>query len=391
MDKRPLVVHLVYALDFGGLETLLVHCINHMPVDKYRHAVICITKYTEFAKKITRSGVEVIALNKRPGLDFGVHLTFWRLLRRLRPTILHTYNLAAIEYTFAAMLAGVPIRIHAEHGRDAGDPEGKNKKHNMLRRLLTPLIDCYVPVSGELQRWLKTAIGVPDAKNLLINNGVDTRSFSPRSKQALPVQFDFLHGDEFVIGTVGRVQDVKNHQGLIDAFIQLRQLAPPLAPPLRLVIVGDGPLLPAIRKRVESEGLVDSVWLPGARSDIAELMQRFSVFALSSVAEGTPVTILEAMSTGLPIVATRVGGVPEVVIDDVTGKLVPPSDPIAFARALAAYCLQPQLASGHGVAGRERVEQRYSLSAMVSAYTGLYDVLCQRKLKIGEPVNSCAE
>jgi sugar transferase (PEP-CTERM/EpsH1 system associated) len=370
----PLVVHLIYRLDFGGLETLLVECINRMPADKYRHAVICLTDYTDFSRKITKPGVALFSLHKPPGLAPRTHVRLWRLLRRLRPTILHTYNLAAIEYAPTAMLANVPVRVHGEHGRDARDPQGTNQRHNLLRRLVLPFYDCYYAVSLDLRDWLKTAIGVPDAKNLLLENGIDTEKFSPphdtvrRPAPALPP-------DCFVIGTVGRIQDVKDHAGLVDAFIRLLALMPEQRSRLRLAIVGAGPLLPALREKVDRAGIADLVWLPGARLDIAEIMRTFSVFALSSIAEGTPITILEAMATGLPVVSTRVGGVPEVVIDAVTGTLVPVSDAAALAAALAAYVRQPELAGRHGAAGRQRILQHYSMASMLSAYTGMYDTM----------------
>src|SRR6476661_5862864 len=134
MNAAPLVVHLIYRFDFGGLETLVAECINRMPADSYRHAIVCLTGYTDFARKISRPDVQLIALNKPPGLAPGIHWKLWKLLRRLRPAVLHSYNLAAIEYAFTAALAGVPVRVHAEHGRDAADPQGLNRKHNMLRR-----------------------------------------------------------------------------------------------------------------------------------------------------------------------------------------------------------------------------------------------------------------
>ncbi len=383
MPIPPLVVHLIYRLDFGGLETLLVECINRMPAHKYRHAIVCLTGYTGFSSKITKSGVHIHALNKPPGLALGTHFRLWKLLRQLRPAILHTYNLSAVEYTLTSALAGVPVRVHAEHGRDAGDPQGKNRKHNLLRTLLTPLIDCYIPVSADLQRWLTSAIGVPDVKNLLIKNGVDTDLFLPNK--------DASKTDGFVIGTVGRIQDVKNHLGLIDAFIELRTLMPSEASRLRLVIVGDGPLLPALREKVATAGIADAVWLAGARNDIAQIMRGFSVFALSSIAEGTPVTLLEAMSCGLPAVATHVGGIPETVVDDVTGKLVLPNDVPAFAAALASYLRQPELAARHGAAGRERIERHYSVAAMVSAYAALYDQLLGNRKNLEEAIKPCAE
>ena len=394
MNKRPLVLHLTYALDFGGLETLLVECVNRMPAHKYRHAIVCLTGYTDFVDKITQPGVEVVALHKRPGLGLATHAALWKLLRRLRPTILHTYNLAAAEYAFTATLAGVPVRIHAEHGRDAGDPDGKNRKHNLLRRLLVPCIDRYVPVSGDLHQWLKTVVGIPDAKNLLINNGVDTAHFTPTPTPApaallSPGPWSAQPGC-FVIGTVGRLQNVKNQAALVEAFIRLRALVPAEAARLRLVIVGDGPLRAALAQHVAAAGIGGQVWLAGARSDIAELMRTFSVFALPSIAEGMPVTLLEAMACGLPVVASRVGGIPELVLENDTGMLVPPNDPQALAEALARYLRQPALVRQHGAAGRARIETKYSIAAMLFGYTNLYDALYKMKTKSREAI-TCAE
>ena len=375
---RPLVVHLTYALDFGGLETLLVECVNRMPAHKYRHAIVCLTGYTDFVDKITQPGVEVVALHKAPGLGLATHAALWKLLRRLRPSLLHTYNLAAMEYAFTAACAGVPIRIHAEHGRDAGDPQGTNPKHNFLRRRLAPFIDRYVPVSDDLQRWLRQVVAIPEAKVTLIKNGVDTARFQAVAGGATASPWQ--PGD-FVIGTVARVQDIKNHRGLVEAFIILRALLPQQLGRLRLSIVGDGPLLPALKAQVAAAGLDDVVWLPGTRSDIAQLMHSFSLFALPSFAEGTPVSLLEAMACGLPVVASRVGGIPEVIEDGEHGTLVAPADSAALAAAIARYVEAPALAARHGSTARARIEHHYSMTAMLAAYTGLYDALCLEKLR----------
>jgi sugar transferase (PEP-CTERM/EpsH1 system associated) len=376
-----LVVHLIYRLDFGGLETLLVDCINRMPAHKYRHAIVCLTDYTAFADKITQPGVALYALHKATGLGLGTHAALFKLLRRLDPCILHTYNLSAVEYSFTAALAGVPIRIHAEHGRDAGDPHGLNRKHNLLRRLMSPFIDRYVPVSLDLQRWLRNVVGIADCKNQLINNGVDTEHFKPGAQAP----------DHFVIGTVGRVQDVKHQAGLVDAFIALRALLPDQHARLRLAIVGDGPLRPRLEQQVAAAGIGDVVSLLGARSDIADLMRGFSLFALSSIAEGTPVTLLEAMATGLPVVSTAVGGIPELIADGVSGTLVPAGDPAAMAAALAHYAGDAALAARHGAAARARIEAHNSVAAMVQAYVALYDGLRKTKLNLKETITPCAE
>lgn len=370
MNRTPLIVHLLYRLDVGGLETLLLDCIARMPYGRYRHAIVCLDDVGALGARATALGIELYALHKLPGLAPATHIALWKLLRTLRPALLHTYNLAAIEYQLTAVLAGVPARVHAEHGRDISDPDGSNRRHNLLRRLVSPLLHYWVPVSNNLKQWLADEIGVPGYKNQLVANGVDTARFRPDA----PLQ-PFFGSECFVIGTVGRLDAVKNHAMLIDAFILLCARLPAHAARLRLVIVGDGPCMAALRARVDRAGLQRVALLAGARADIAPLMRAFSVFALPSVAEGTPVTLLEAMASGLPVVATSVGGVPEVVGHGQTGHLVPSGDAEAMATALAAYCLAPATVKVHGLAGRQRVQQYFNIDSTVHDYLDIYDSL----------------
>lgn len=387
--QPPLVVHLVYRLDIGGLETLLVDTINRMPAERYRHAVVCLTDYTDFARRITRPGVALFALYKPPGAAPRTHLDLWRLLRRLRPAILHTYNLGTIEYAATALLAGVPARVHAEHGRDAGDPQGLNRKHNLLRRLVAPCIDRIVPVSRDLHAWLQGTVGIAGRKLHPIGNGVDTERFRPALPGESGAEAWEDDKDAFVIGSVGRLQDVKDQATLVTAFALLCRMLPQER--LRLVLVGDGPLRAALSAQVQASGLEDRIWLAGARADVAPVMRGFSLFALSSIAEGTPVTLLEAMASGLPVVATAVGGIPDLVPDGACGALVPPSNPEAMARALAGYVRDRARARDHGLAARARVEQHYSMHAMLAAYLALYDGLLQSKNNVNEAITPCAE
>jgi sugar transferase (PEP-CTERM/EpsH1 system associated) len=379
-DKRPLIVHLTYAFNVGGLETLVVECINRMPAARYRHALVCLTDHSAFAQRISHPDVELIALHKPPGNSLRTHAQLWRVLRRLRPTILHTYNLAAFEYNLTAALAGVPIRVHAEHGRDASDPHGLNVKHNVMRRTLAPLVDCFIAVSDDLQRWLDEVVRIAPARTRMIKNGVDTARFSSDASNASDAASPW-HADDIVIGTVARIQDVKNHRGLVEAFALLRASRPDLAPRLRLSIIGDGPLFAPLRAQVHAAGLDAVVWLPGARADIAALLHGFTIFALPSLAEGTPVSLLEAMACALPVVAARVGGIPEVIDDGVHGSLVDPRDGAALALALGRYAQDPVLARAHGEAARRRIEQQYSIDAMLHQYLDLYDGLCHSKLR----------
>ncbi|MDL2353699.1 MAG: TIGR03088 family PEP-CTERM/XrtA system glycosyltransferase [Pseudomonadota bacterium] len=386
----PLIVHLVYRLDFGGLENLMVERINRLPAQAYRHAVVALTETTDFADRISKPGVELYALHKQPGLSLQTHVQLWRLLRRLKPAVLHSYNLSGVEYAPAALLAGVPVRINGTHGRDAADPDGSNPKHRLLRRLMLPFHDCCYANSADMVAWNRSVIGVPAHKSRLLGNGIDSDRFHP----AAGGRQDSVTGfgpDCIVIGSVGRIQDVKDHAGLVDAFVLLRAQLPEHAARLRLAIVGDGPLLAALRAKVAAAGLAELVWLPGKRADIADILRACDLFAMSSLAEGTPGAALEAMASGLPVVGTRVGGIPEVIDDGVTGTLVAPSDPAAMAAALARYVSAPELARRHGGAGRERVLRLYNMPAMVAAYQALYDTLCARKTTFRKPVKTCVE
>ena len=384
------MVHLIYKLDFGGLENMLVQRLNRMPAASYRHAVVALTEITDFADKITKPGVGLYSLHKPPGSAPGTHLALFKLLRRLRPAVLHTYNLSAIEYAPAALLAGVPVRINGAHGREVSDPDGLNPRHNLLRRLMLPFYDCCYGNSADLVAWNRDTIGVPERKSTLLGNGIDTDKFQPGNRRALQAASGFAD-DSIVIGTVGRVQAVKDHAGLVDAFIAVRAELPAFASRLRLAVIGDGPQLTQLRAKVEAAGLADAVWLPGARSDVAALLGGIDVFAMSSLAEGTPGSALEAMACGLPVVGTRVGGLPEVIDEGVTGALVPPADPKAMAAALSRYIVSSGLAQRHGGAGRQRVLQLYNMGAMVAAYQSLYDNLCKRKTEFRKQNKSCVE
>jgi len=166
---------------------------------------------------------------------------------------------------------------------------------------------------------------------------------------------------------------------LVRAFLHLLEMTPDGRQRLRLVLVGDGVLRTEIEALVRQEQAINMVWLAGARDDVPQLLRGFDIFALPSLAEGISNTILEAMASGLPVVATRVGGTPEIIVDGVTGMLVPSADPTAMARALSSYIEKPGLMKCHGRAGRERVERVFSIERMVQQYEATYEELLARR------------
>ncbi len=373
--STPLVVHIIHRLQTGGLENGLVNLINRIPVDSYRHIIICMTDATDFSKRIQRNDVEIYAINKREGKDLGAFFRLWKLLRKLKPDIVHTRNLSALEGSLVAVLAGIKKRVHGEHGRDVHDIAGKNWKYNLLRRFCQPFIHQYIAVSKDLAAWLVNTVNIPQQKIVQIYNGVDSEKFSARKQSAeLPIK-GFLPQNGVLIGTVGRMETVKDQLNLAEAFIHLINQKPYYKKNVRLALVGDGSLLEKIQQRLTQAQLSELVWMPGGRDDVPSIMQSMDIFILPSLAEGVSNTILEAMSCGLPVIATRVGGNVELVVENVTGQLVPPSDPKALATAIDDYLDNPGIMNAHGKAARARIENEFAMERMIHNYLGVYDML----------------
>ena len=370
---RPLVAHLVFRFDTGGLENGVVNLINHMPA--YRHMVIALTEVTDFRKRLHDPAVECIALGKGPGHGAKLYPKLWRLLRDKRPAIVHTRNLAALEMQPAAWAAGVPVRIHGEHGRDTDDLDGTSRRHQRVRRLYAPFVQHWVALSQDLGRYLSGPVGLPTDRITQIYNGVDAERFHP-APGPLPTPISgcpFDPSEHWLIGTVGRMAAVKDQTLLAKAFVQALAIDPSFGRRARLVMVGDGPLRAQSLAVLEGAGAAALAWLPGERSDVADVMRGLHVFVLPSLAEGISNTILEAMASGLPVIATAVGGNPELVAHGQTGALVPAADMQAMAHALVESAANPQRAAACGREGRGQVERRFSLQSMVAAYEALYD------------------
>ncbi len=373
-ERRIVVAHLIYALRTGGLENILVTLINELPAERFRHVVFCLTTYDEEYRRtqIRRTDCEVIALHKRPGTDLGM---LWRLaghLRRLKPDVFHSHNLGPMEGQWAAALAGVPRRVHTEHGRDTYDLDGTNWKYNLFRRATRPLIHQYTAVSKDLAKWLVETVGARPERVRQIYTGIDTERFCPGPKlreiEGAPAGF-FSDEGTFVIGTVGRLAEVKDQGTLIEAFALLR---PQENPRLRLMIVGEGPMRGKLEGLIAQHRLEGRVWLAGNRTDIPQLLRQMDLYALPSTVEGISISILEAMATGLPVVATAVGGNPEIVTAGKTGVLVPVGDAGRLAEAIGGLVADPMRLRGMGAAGREYVVRECELESYYGAYKSAY-------------------
>jgi sugar transferase (PEP-CTERM/EpsH1 system associated) len=367
VSPKARVAQVIPSLQVGGLQKVVVRLVDHFQ-GRMDHLVLTPAGDGPLRPRFG-PGMEVIALAERPGSPKLNALRMARIFRAWRPDVVHTRNWTCIDAVVGARLAGVRIVIHGEHGREAGDPEGRNALRRLIRRILNPLITEFVAVSRDLAHWLSKDVGVPASKVTQIYNGVDTTAYSPGDKEEARRALGIPEG-ALVIGTVGRLDPVKDHRGLLEAFRRIAH-----HPHAQLVIVGDGPGRAVLERDRRALGLDGRVLMLGERQDVAGILRALDVFALPSLGEGISNALLEAMASGLPVVATCVGGNPELVDHDVTGMLVSPRSADALAEAFARYLSDPALLRKHGEAGRRRAERDFSLDRMFESYESLYSRL----------------
>ncbi len=382
-SNLPLVVHVIHALGTGGLENGLVNIINRTPKGTYRHAIVCLTQAHDFKNRLNSKEIPIVELHKKPGNDISVYLRMWSALRRLKASIVHTRNLTALEMQLVASLFPGVRRVHGEHGRDIYDLYGSNKKYNLLRKAIRPLVHHYITVSQDLKHWLEKTVSVNPKRISQIYNGVERSLFFPgpkRNSGVLPR--GFLPEDGILFGAVGRLAEVKGHSILVDAFGLLLEKHPETRSSVRLLIVGDGPVSAAIHESVESKNIGDCVWLPGDRSDVPELLRAMDVFVLPSLGEGVSNTLLEAMASGLPVVATRVGGNPEL-IDKLNGLLVEPGDAAKLMQGMETLLLDSDLRKQMGKASLEKIDEFFQWDKTVAEYLQVYDAVLNRNVGLG--------
>ena len=372
-ESLPLVAHVVYRFDYGGLENGIVNLINATHGREFRHCVIALTVASDFRDRLAVPGVDVYEIRKKPGKDLAAYFRLFRVLRSVRPGILHTRNIGTIDCAVLGRFAGIPVCVHGEHGWDVHDIDGTRAKYRVMRRLSRPFVTQFTAVSTDLEGWLTTSVGISPDKVTRICNGVDVGRFCPRSTTSSP----YRAGPGFpknavVVGSVLRFEEIKDPMNLVNAFISAHGRARETGIDLRLVMIGDGPLRSDAIRRLESAGAADAAWLPGSRDDVPDIMQSFDIFVLGSLREGISNTLLEAMASGLPAVVTRTGGNIELVREGQTGSFVAPGDTAVLASQIVRYARNSQEREMLGREARRIAERHYSLEVMIENYRNLY-------------------
>ena len=366
------VLHLITGLAVGGAEKVLVRLIKKMDRKRFSTSVACMYNgYGPLAEELSAEGIHIKDFQFTKRID---PLYFWRLytyLHEKKPVILHTWMFHAnVPGRVAGRLAGIPIIISSE--RTMGQ---ESQSRYIMNRLTGCLADYHICVSQAVAEFVKKRLRFPDRKIGVVPNGIDVNEFEHLPSQQEARRRSGLPSDQRLVGTVAQLKRVKR----IDVLIRAMTLIPEAS----LVIVGDGRERGSLETLAGSLGLKDRVYFAGQQNDVRPWLRSMDVYALSSDWEGLPLAILEAMAMGLPVVATSVGGVPDLVLDGKTGFLVPADDPEALARALINVLRNEKQRSMLGEEGHKRVSTDFSFQTTVSKTEEIYETLVRRKLGHG--------
>jgi glycosyltransferase involved in cell wall biosynthesis len=353
MTRRLRVVHVTGCLDIGGQEKLLVEFAKHVDRERFELRFVSLGSRGMLADDLETQGWPVTALDINAGLYLRLPWRLANLFRQWQTDIVHTHNERPLIYSApAASLARTARVIHTKHGRGTGN----TPRQNFLTGLTARLTDRFVCVSDDCAR-LAVEQGVASKRVMTLHNGIDLQRFAFTGP--CPT------GPAVIVARLCADKDLAT---LLEAVaLVIRDAAD-----FRLVIAGDGPCMSDLRQQADRLNLTNHVQFLGMVQDVPALLKQARMYVLSSISEGVSLTLLEAMACGLPIVATRVGGTPEVVADGVTGLLVPPRDPAALASALLRLHRDEAATQRLGRAGRDRVEQDFDIRRMVASYEALY-------------------
>ena len=360
-EKRVHIAHILFSFDTGGMEKGIATVIQES-VSEFKHTIICLTRSGRSAQLLPND-VQVIEMHKKEGNSLFFIFRLARLLRKIRPDIVHTRNWGGVDGLIASKFAGISRIFHGEHGWSMDDPFGRNPKRVMIRRLLDLFVTRYTCVSQQIEKWLQKDIKVRRPVGQ-VYSGVDCNRYMPGNGVRQRMELGICE-DVVVFGIVARLDPIKNHPSLIRAFNTIHKTFRNT----RLLIIGGGAEEDKLRLLAQ-EGIL----LLGNRSDIPALLRCMDVFVLPSFNEGVSNTILEAMASGLPVIASDRGGNPELVEDGKNGMLIDPDRISEIERCMSRYVRDPDLRQRHGRAGRIKTEKSFSISGMAQGYCSLWRI-----------------
>lgn len=367
------IFHMIDGLTFGGAETLLRDLASGLEDRGYRITVGYSTP-GPFVQELANKNLKLIRISRFGLVDPFFMMKMIKLWRADPPQVVHTHLFKSdFHGRLAARLAGVPVVVSTLHNNDTW---ANNRLMGHLYGATAMWADRLIAVSPEVKEFHRSKTGVPEEKILVINNGVNVRAFSGYDEQAKQIRVEFGIAESApLFGIVGRLKPQKNVAMFLLAAAEIIKLQPEA----RFLIVGDGPLQSDLELQTKNLGISSSVIFAGMRKDVPAILNALDVLVLSSLWEGLPVILLEAMAASLPVVSTTVDGVVGVVQPDVTTLLVPTSDHKALADACLRLARDPDLREKMGQAGLQRVSDHYSLDHMIDLVSSLYMELLTKK------------
>lgn len=363
--ERPLVAHLIDELPRDGAEMLILDLMRHRHPD-LRYVIGCLDAGGPLQQEFEAIGIPVVIFGRRGRLDPGLVLRLVRWMRRERVSVAHSHLFTADAYgRLAARIAGVPWIFSTAH--NVSTP-GKGRVHQTVDRLLAGFTDTVIGCSEEVTKTLRERDRIPTAKLRTIANGIDLSRFLHADGSSVRAEFGIPEQNR-LIGIVGRLHQQKAHDDLLRALAALPQA---LRERSSCLVVGTGPLREALEAQVEALGLQRQVIFTGSRADVPRLLAAFDVFVLSSKWEGLPIALLEAMGCARATLCTRVGGIPDVIVDSRNGMLVDAGDVAGMAQALTTLLEDSELCCRLGQQARETVLQHFDIRRTADAYNQLH-------------------
>jgi len=366
------VVHTVLNLGFAGLERVVTELSLNADRNLFDVEVCCFHRKGYFADILEKAGIAVTILpQKQTGVDYGYVWKLSRFFRQRAAQVVHAHTGTFIFSALAGKLARVPAIVYTDHGRFLVEPKVRLVEDYISARLA----DRSVAVSAELFRYMIDRVKFPAAKMTTIVNGVNTETFAPRPRPPKLLNEFGLSAETRILGCVASFIPVKDHLTMLKALTRVTAQLPGTV----LFLVGDGPLRRAIEESIVTDGLAGRVVLTGKRQDVPDLLNLFDLFLLSSLSEGTSMSIAEAMASGVPIVATDVGGNRSIVDHGLNGLLVRPGRPEEMAEAILALLRNDERRSSFAREAVEKIKREYSAQVMASRYADLYLDILRRK------------
>lgn len=365
---KPTVCHVIHALGVGGAEVLVDVMVRELSRD-FRCVVAVLDEVGEIGEQLRADGFVVEHLHRQPGIDRGCAKRLDDFAKREGVSLLHAH-----QYTpfFQAMLSrgflGSRPVLLTEHGRHV--PDLPSRKRSVVNRLLLRRQDRLIGCGGAVRQALIDNEGLPASRVDVIYNGVDLTAFgTPTDGARARLRSEFgLEETDFVAVQVARLHELKDHITAVKAIDEARRSVPNT----RLLIVGEGDQRAAIEQEIEKRNLQSHVIMAGNRTDVADLLAASDAFLMSSISEGIPLTIIEAMAAGLPIASTAVGGIPEMIQHERNGFLADAGDSSSLARSLIRLGQMPSLRKKIGNAGLETAQRQFSQTGMLNGYRRVY-------------------